>query len=154
MDFGKVLVTDRLAWDIFGAAALEKFLFLGDPSELAPQRRAGMARQRALSLIVLFDRLLIHEFGKGAFRLPDLEKDGIVEIIPADQPSVAVPPLETTWRKGELGSRGRPPKGLLRSLSLVQQFRPLVTNRLLTGSNEFVSIVAEALGLSRRALID
>ena len=112
MNFGKVLVTDRLAWDIFGAAALEKFLFLGDPSEQAPQRRAGMARQRALSLIVLFDRLLIHEFGKGAFRLPDLEKDGIVEIIPADQPSVAVPPLATTWRKGELGSRGRPPKGL------------------------------------------
>jgi hypothetical protein len=43
---------------------------------------------------------------------------------------------------------------LLQSLSLVQEFRPLVTNRLLTVSNEFVSIVAGKLGVSRRALID
>jgi hypothetical protein len=86
-----------------------------------------MAGQRALSLIVLFDRLLIHEFGEGTFRLPDLEKEGIVEIVPADQPPAGVPPLSTTWKKGELDSRGRPPKALLRSLSLVQQFRPLVT---------------------------
>ena len=154
MDFGQVLVTDRLAWEIFGAAAAEELLFLGGPGEQRPQRRAGIAGQRALSLIVLFDRLLIHEFGKGAFRLPDLEKEGIVEIIPADHPSVEAPPLATTWRKGKLGSRGRPPRGLLRSLSLVQQFRPLVTNRLLTGSNEFVSVLARALGKSRRALID
>jgi hypothetical protein len=154
MDFGQVLVTDKLAWEIFGAAALEKLLFMGHPSDQEPRRRAGIAGQRALSLIVLFDRLLIHEFGKGTLRLPDLEKEGIVEIIPADQPPAGVPPLPTTWRKGKLGPRGRPPRGLLRSLSLVQQFRPLVTNRLLTGSNEFVTVVAKALGLSRRALID
>ena len=65
VDFGRVLVTDRLAWEIFGAAALEKLLFLGHPSEPPPQKRAGFAGQRALSLIVLFDRLLIHEFGDG-----------------------------------------------------------------------------------------
>lgn len=154
MDFGRVLVTDRLAWEIFGAAALEKLLFLGDPLEPPPQKRAGFAGQRALSLIVLFDRLLIHEFGGGTFRLPDLEKEGIVEIIPADQPRVGAQPLPTAWRKGRLSSRGRPPKTLLRSLSLVQQFRPLVTNRLLTGRNGFVSVLSKALGLSRRRLID
>jgi hypothetical protein len=154
VDFGHVLVTDRLAWEIFGAAAVEKVLFSSDPSEQMPRSRAGMAGQRALSLIVLFDKLLIHEFGRSAWRLPDLEKEGIVEIIPADQPAAGVPPLPTNWRKGELGSRRRPPKNLLRSLSLVQQFRPLVTNRLLTGSNQFVNELARAVGLSRRAMID
>ena len=37
---------------------------------------------------------------------------------------------------------------------LFEQFRPLVINRLLTGRNEFVSVLSKALGLSRRRLID
>jgi hypothetical protein len=148
------LVTDQLAWEIFGAAALEKLLFLRDPGDEKPRARAGRAGQRALSLIVLFDRLFIHDFGKGTFRLPDLENEGIVEIIPADHPLIAAPPLATNWRKEVLGSRARPPKKLLQSLSVLQQFQPLVTNRLLTAPNEFVSVLARALRLSRRNLID
>jgi hypothetical protein len=46
------------------------------------------------------------------FRLPDLEKEGIVEIIPAHQP-LGVQPISTKWKRGKLGSRGRPPKALL-----------------------------------------
>jgi hypothetical protein len=153
VDFKQVLVTDRLAWEIFGSAALEELLFVRDTREDKPQKGHGITGQRALSLIVLFDRLLIHDFGGGAFRLPDLEKEGIVEIIPANQPP-RVKPLATAWSKGELGSRGRPPTALLRSLSLVQQFRPLVTNRLLTGNIEFFSVIAKGLRVSRRILID
>jgi hypothetical protein len=154
VDFKSVLVTDLLAWEIFGAAAVEKLLFVGDPRDQVPRKGAGLAAQRALSLIVLFDRLLIHDFGRGTFRLPDLEKEGIVEIIPADKVPTGIPALTTKRRPGKLGSRRRPPKTLLQSLSLVQQFRPLITNRLLTGRLEFFDFLAKSLGLSRRTMID
>jgi hypothetical protein len=154
MDFKRVLVTDRLAWELFGAAAREKLLFVRDASEQEPQTRPGLARQRALSLIVLFDRLSVPDPGQNPFRLPDLEKEGIVEIIPVDHSSVAVHPLGTKWRKGKLGLRSRPPKNLLQGLSLVQQFRPLVINRILTVRVEYVIGLSKLLGLSRRAFLE
>lgn len=154
MDFQRVLVTDRLAWEIFGAAAREQLLFTNNPGEQAFRRRPGAAAQRALSLLVLFDRLVIHDFGEGTFRLPDLEKDGIVEILPGDWKPGTMMGLSTKWKKGRLGTRGRPPKSLLQSLSLVQQFRPLVINRLLTGKIDFVDMLSDALGVSRRRSIE
>jgi len=154
VDFSRVLVTDRLAWEIFGAAAREKLLFVQKPADQHPRTRSGTAGQRALSLLILFDHLIIHDFGPGTFRLPDLEKEGIVEIIPAHQFPDNVSALSTKWRKGRLGSRGRPPKQLLQSLSLVQQFRPLVVNRLLKGQGAFDSLIAEAIGVSRRQYIN
>jgi hypothetical protein len=81
VNFEHVLATDRLAWELFGAAAQEKLLFVRD-NEQEPRTRSGLAKQRALSLIVLFDRLSIPDPGLNSFRLPDLEKEGIVEIIP------------------------------------------------------------------------
>jgi len=152
MDFGKVLVTDRLAREIFSAAARERLLY-SRGAEAPPSSLPGMARQRALSLLILFDRLVIHEFGGGGFRLPDLEQEGIVEIIPAIEPPVSVP-LATKWEKGRLGSPNRPPRRLLQSLALVQEFRPLVTNRLLLGKDDFVNLVAGKLHISRRKFID
>jgi hypothetical protein len=65
-----------------------------------------------------------------------------------------VPALSTTWRKGFLGLRGRPPKQLLQSLFLVQQFRPLVVNRLLEGRDPSDSRIAKFLGVSRRQYIN
>jgi hypothetical protein len=47
-----------------------------------------------------------------------------------------------------------PPKSLLQSLSLVQEFRPLVINRLLTARIDFVDLLSEALGTSRRKSIE
>jgi hypothetical protein len=154
MDFSRVLVTDRLAWEIFCVAAREKLLFVQSPGEPPPRARRGTAGQRALSLLVLFDRLLIHDYGPGTFRLPDLEKEGIVEVIPAHELPPNVSALNTQWKKGRLGSRGRPPEALLRSLSLIQQFRPLVINRLLKAKVEFDSLMANVLGISRRKYIE
>jgi hypothetical protein len=75
MDFQRVLVTDKLAWEIFGAAAREQLLFTNKPEEESFRRRPGASAQHALSLLVLFDRLVIHDFGEGTFRIPDLEKE-------------------------------------------------------------------------------
>jgi hypothetical protein len=154
MDFSRVLVTDRLAWEIFGVAAREKLLFVQSPGEQPPRARRGTAGQRALSLLVLFDRLLIHDYGPGTFRLPDLEKEGIVEVIPAHEVPPNVPALNTQWKKGHLGSRRKPPEALLWSLSLIQQFRPLVINRLLKAKVEFDSLMSDVLGISRRKYVE
>ena len=154
MNFQRVLVTDGLAWEIFGAAAREQLLFTNAPGEQAFRRRPGAAAQRALSLLVLFDRLVIHDFGEGTFHIPELEKEGILEVLPGDWKPEKMIGLRTKWKKGQLGSRGRPPRSLLQSLSLVQQFRPLVVNRLLTARIDFVMMLSDALRVSRRSSIE
>ena len=154
MDFSRVLVTDRLAWELFAAAAQEKLLFIRQPDEQQPHARPGTARQRALSLLVLFDHLVIHEYGEGTFRLPDLEKEGIVEIIPAGQPPADMPILSTKRSRGRLGARDRPPKSLLQSLWLLQRFRPLVINRILKSKGDFESLMADVFRITRRKYID
>jgi hypothetical protein len=154
MDFKRILVTDSLAWEIFGAAARDRLLFVraaGD--EIRPSRRK-LISHRALSLIVLFDRLVIHDFSRGILRLPDLEKEGIVEVVAAHETPQRPKALSTRWEQGRLGSRGRPPKELLRSLTLVEQVRPLVVNRILTARSDYDSFVADALHMSRRKYIN
>ena len=154
MDFQRVLVTDKLAWEIFGAAAREQLLFTNKPEEQSFRRRPGASAHHALSLLVLFDRLVIHDFGEGTFRIPDLEQEGIVEVLPGDWKPGKMTALRTKWKKGLLGSRGRPPKSLLQSLALVQQVRPLVINRLLTGKIDFIDMLRDALRVSRRRSIE
>jgi hypothetical protein len=149
VDFKRVLVTDRLAWEIFGAAAQERSLFVPPGGEEAPRTRRGPTRQRALSLLVLFDQVVIYDLND-VFRLPDLEKEGIVEIIGAGKEPDDGRRLKSKWKKGRCGSRGRPPAGLLRSLYMIENSRPLVVNRLLTHKDEFSTFVAHALGVSRR----
>lgn len=148
-------MTDSLAWEIFGAAARDRLLFVRDAEDEPPRRsRRTILGQRALSLIVLFDHLVIHDFSEGILRLPDLENEGIVEVVAAFETPQRPRALNTGWKKGRLGSRGRPPKSLLQSLSLVEQSRPLVVNRLLTARNDFDTFVASALHISRRTYLN
>jgi hypothetical protein len=158
MDFSRVLVTDNLAWELFSAAAREELLFFRKAAtndDLANlSGRGGAARQRALSLLVLFDRLVVHDCSD-AFRLPDLENDGIIEVHPTPEVAYDVPPLRTHWRKGPLASRGRPPKKLLQSLSLIQRLRPFVVNRILkAGKIDLFSFLASKMGVSYRRCIE
>jgi hypothetical protein len=154
MDFSRVLVTDRLAWELFGAAANERLLFSRPTSQESLPKTGGLTRQRALSLLILFDQLVLHDIND-AFRLPDLEKDGIVEVMPAATMPKGVQPLDTRWRNGPLAHRGRPPRNLLQSLSLIQQFRPFVINRLLKGHQwEFFAMIAKGLRISKRQCLE
>ncbi len=153
MDFRRVLATDRLSSELFATAAKDRLLFLRNRRTELPPTSGGLARQRALSLLVLFDQILIHEDGPGNLRIPDLEQEGIVKIIPATEPSGRdVSPLSTTWRRSD--SRGVPPKALLRSLARIRQQGPLVANRLVGLNLEFVNFVAKKAGVSRRTFIE
>ncbi len=155
MDFSRVLVTDKLAWELFGAAAREKLLFSRPGTEAGLPKRHAATQQRALSLLVLFDRLVVHDIND-AFRLPDLEKDGLIEVVPASEPPVEIPPLRTRWRRGPMALRGRPPKSLLQSLALIERFRPFVINRLLRmrGPLDFFTAVADGLRIPRRRCLE
>lgn len=153
MDFRRVLATDRLSNELFAAAAKDKLLFLRNRRTDLPPASGRLARQRALSLLVLFDQILIHEDGPGDLRIPDLEQEGIIKIIPATGPSDGdVPSLATTWRRSD--PRGFPPKALLQSLARVRQLRPIVANRLVRINPQFVSFVAKKAGISRRVFIE
>lgn len=102
MDFSRVLVTDKLAWELFGAAAREKLLFSRPGTEAGLPKRHAATQQRALSLLVLFDRLVVHDIND-AFRLPDLEKDGLIE-------SYRLQSHQSRYRRsGHAGGEGRWP---------------------------------------------
>jgi hypothetical protein len=158
MDFGGVLVTDHLAYELFRAAHREKLLFSQNLHSEDFENLSGRdptVLRRALSLLVLFDRVVIHDLSP-AFRLPDLEKDGIVEVVPSPNQTIEVVPLPTRWKMGPLANRGRPPKELLRSLSLIQQLRPFVVNRVSVAVRDlqFFSALASGIGVSRKQLVE
>jgi hypothetical protein len=80
-DFTRVLLTDKIAWELFGLAARERMLYSSDTEETTPTPGRGAVSQRALSFLVLFDNIIIHDFSTGAFRIPDLESEGILQVI-------------------------------------------------------------------------
>jgi hypothetical protein len=153
-DFTRVLLTDRLAWEFFGLAARERLLYKSDIESNVPAARLGAVSQRVLSLLVLFDKVIVHDFSEGVFRIPDLEMDDILQVIAQGNSVRPVEPLRTRWRLGPLKSRRRPPASLLRSLRLFKEERPLVVERLLSVESNFDRSMASALGVSRRQYVN
>ena len=153
-DFTRVLLTDKIAWALFGLAARERMLYSSDAKESTPTLKRGAVSQRALSFLVLFDSVITHDFSNGAFRIPDLEGEGILQVIAREQPARAVAPLRTRWRLGPLRNRRRPPVSLLRSLRLFKEERALVIDRLLSVRSDWERSLATALGISRRDFLN
>jgi len=152
-DFTRVLLTDKVAWELFGLAARERLLFRSEPQDNAPIPKRGAVSQRTLSLLVLFDKITVHDFSEGSYRIPDLENEGIIEIVARGNPTQLVRPLRTRWKEGPLRSRRRPPASLLRSLRLLKEERMLVIERLLSVHSDWQRSLASALGLSRRGFL-
>jgi len=153
-DFTRVILADKIAWELFGLAARERMLYSLDADESTPTPKRGAVSQRALSFLVLFDSVIIHDFSTGAFRIPDLEGEGILQVIAREQPARPVEPLRTRWRLGPLRKRRRPPASLLRSLRLFKEERVLVIDRLLSVRSDWERSLANALGISRRAFLN
>lgn len=154
-DFRQVLLTDRLAWEFFGLAAGERLLYRRDPGTDPPPARQGSSAQKSLALLVLFDQVVLHDFGADEFRVPELESEGIVKVIAKSRPSDPVRPLKTNWRRGPLAKRSRPPASLLRSLRRISEERPFVVERWLASSpTSFESYLAKALKVSRRRYVN
>ena len=153
-DFSRVLLTDRLAWELFALAAREQMLFMCSEHEASPTPRLRAMKQRVLSLLVLFDNVIVHDFSAGAYRIPDLENDGLMQVVARHKPIGPVQPLQTHWRLGPLKDRKRPPNSLLQSLQIFNEERPLILDRLRCGKSELDQVLARALGVSRRTYLD
>lgn len=152
-NFTNVLLTDKIAWQLFGLADRENMLYTSGAGENPPIPERGAISQRTLSFLVLFDKVIIHDFSERAFRIPDLESAGVVRVIAREMPSRAVEPLRTRWKEGPLRSRRRPPASLLRSLRLLKEERTLVIDRLLSVRSDWQRSLAAALRLSRRGFL-
>ncbi len=129
-------------------------LYSSDAEESTPTPKRGAVSQRALSFLVLFDSVLLHDFSNGIFRIPDIEGEGILQVITRGQPARAVEPLRTRWRLGPLRNRRRPPASLPRSLRLFKEERVLIIDRLLSVRSYWERSLAAALGISRRDFLN
>jgi hypothetical protein len=152
-DFTRVLLTDKVAWGFFGLADREHLLYTSHAGDNTPAPQRGAINQRTLSLLVLFDKIIVHDFSDSAFRIPDLENDGIVQVIARETPANPVEPLPTRWKKGPLRSRKKPPASLLRSLRLLKEESSLVIDRLLSVRSDWETSLATALHVSRRGFL-
>jgi hypothetical protein len=102
-DFSRVLLTDKIAWELFGLASRERLLYLADAHDSAPIPMRGPVSQRTLSLLVLFDKIIIHDFSEGSYRIPDLEKEGIIEIIAVATQLNQLSPCERVGKRAHSG---------------------------------------------------
>lgn len=154
-DFRRVLLTDKNAWELFGLANKERILRITDGESESPRPARGAVSQRALSFLVLFESVIVHDFGQGAFHIPSLEGEGILEVVSHGDPAHLVEPLRTQWKRGPLRDRlNPPPDSLLRSLRLFKEERALVIDRLLSVRSDWERSHAKALGITRRGFLD
>lgn len=75
---------------------------------IQPTATRGSASQRILALLVLFDEIIIHDFSEGSFRIPDLENEGVVQVIARAEAAQPVKPLGTRWETWTTLAEGRP----------------------------------------------
>jgi hypothetical protein len=150
ISFNKVLVTNGMAWTLFGVAQQEGLLYTREEGDYTGSPPRLRDRQAALSLMVLFDKLVIHEITPNTFRLPDLERDGVLEIVTAPEAITKIAPLKSAWKPTKTDPRRPLPVKLRRDLALVQMYKPLIIDRLMSKASKADSQVARALGVSRR----
>src|SRR5437773_749645 len=124
--FDEVLITDAVAWTLFGLAQKESLLYTAQGEHFSGRPPTSRDRQAVLSLLVLFDKLVVHDLspGHGTFRIPDLERDGLLEIVAVAEPSTKMAPLKSSWKPSKVDPRPRPPVSLRQDLALLQAYKP------------------------------
>lgn len=150
ISFDNVLVADGMAWTLFGMGQQEGLLYTAQGEGFSGRLPSPKDRQAVLSLLLLFDKLVIHDMTGGTLRLPDLERHGLLEIIASDEPSTKAAPMKSAWKPTKTDTRPAPPVLLRRDLTLLQAYKPLIINRLMSRPMKFDSLMARRLGISRR----
>jgi hypothetical protein len=153
--FDEVLLADGMAWALFGLAQKEGLLYTSNGESFPGHYLKSKDRQAVLSLIILFDKLVVHDLSpnSGTFRLPDLEKSGVLEIVATDEPLTKPAPIKSSWKPSKFDPRQKPPVSLRQNLALIREYEPLVIDRLMSVASKFDSSVANGLHISRRAYL-
>jgi hypothetical protein len=132
VDFNKVILADGEREGLIGQASIEGLLAKGYDENLENHYRQSQYKQESLSLLVLFEKILVAT-RHTSLHIPNLEDNNIIEFIPY-----------------ELGSFA-PAQRLEKTV----QTRPFVLNKLML-SNEtkdlFWIYLSELVGIPRRVL--
>jgi len=150
--FNEVLLADGMAWTLFGLAQQEGLLYTKKGEGFSGRPPSERDKQAVLSLFVLFDKLIVHDYthDTGTYRFPDLEREGMLEVIAAFESSERPVPLESSWKPSKFDPRLKAPRSHRQSLALVRDYKPLIIDRLMSASATYDATIAVKLNISRR----
>jgi hypothetical protein len=130
-DFDKVIIADSLKASLLGQASKEGLIGKGSDKNLEKSFRRSRYKQEALSLLILFDKILLPDF-ETDFHIPSLEEDDIVNVISMKYKDISDP---------------------LARLERTVPTRPFVLNKLMSKRDDkFWRFMSNILQVSRRNL--
>jgi hypothetical protein len=153
--FENVLVTDGMARTFFWLAQAEGLLTSTNGDHVPGRSPTPKERQEILSLVVLFEKLVIHQLTltTGHFRVPDLERDQVLEVASTGASEAKIKPLRSSWKPTGDDRRARAPVPLRRTLTSLRMYKPLIVERLVSVRNDFNVFTARQLGITTRAFV-
>lgn len=146
-DFSKVVLGSQIDLALVGQAAMDGFLAPGAAEDLTNLGRKMRNKQEALSLLVLFDQVILPDATGGNYEIPILEREGILQIHRGER-------LLLKDFEGSDWQRNRDPEISVRVLDRTVSVRPLVLEYVARRSIEFVNEAAPLLGFTRKELIN
>ena len=79
-NFSNVVLGARIDLALVGQAALDGFLSPGSAESLTNLGRKMRNKQEALTLLVLFDKVVLPDLNGGNYEMPILEREGILQV--------------------------------------------------------------------------
>lgn len=146
-DFSKVILGTDVDLALVGQAAIDGLLVDGSDGSLTPIARKKRNKQEALSLLVLFDNLVLTDLAGGNYHIPILEQEGILSV--SQEQNLLVKDFEDSdW----YGNRNR--DAFIKALDRTVAVRPLVLEYLTRRKDKFVQSVADALDSTRKETLN
>src|SRR5215216_4746054 len=150
VNFNQAVVFDEPLEGLLTQASREHLL-VGkvDPNIRGSKRQNPATIQDSLSLLILFDQILIPDF-TSSLHIPQLEDAGLIRLLPIKN----LPWEEhVTLDEDFLVARRR---AFIKALERASQIRPLVLSRVLMGldKGDMWSIIAKAAKISKYAVIE
>jgi hypothetical protein len=150
VDFSKAIIFDEPLEGLLSQASRERLLAGKlDPNLKGSKRQTAANIQDSLSLLILFDQLLIPDF-TSSLRIPGLEDTDLIRVLPiGNLPWQEPVALDETF----LVSRCQ---AFVKALERASEIRPLVLNRVLMGldDGDMWSIIARATKISKYEVIE
>jgi hypothetical protein len=145
VDFKNVIASDDLATVLLNQASKEKMLeYKGNSELIRLPTRSAKIMQESLSLLILFDRIIIPNY-IGDIHIPAIEDNGLIEFI-SDNQCFEIANRHSSSSQYRSGFSGVIEKAL--------PAKEMILNRLIKDKNEFWGILAKGTRLGRYRLYE
>lgn len=140
IDFSSIVLADYYQDGLLCQAEKEGLLAEAPNEDKGAHSRRSRCAQKALSMLVLYDRLILPIDPTLGIRIPRLERDGIVEFVSPQWQSIQ-----------DLLEPGEPwNTRCKKDIATISPIRVLTLDFLMRIEDEFVKVLAEGLRVSRR----